>query len=54
MFEWGDGRKYEGTWVNGKQQGLGIYYISDGSKKYGEWQDGAKKRWLEPDEVEKY
>jgi hypothetical protein len=36
----------------GKQQGLGVYHISDGSMKYGEWQDGVKKRWLEQDEVD--
>jgi len=28
--------------------------MSNGEKKYGEWKDGIKKRWLEPEEVEQY
>ena len=39
--------------MNGKQQGVGIYYLSSGEEKYGEWKDGIKKRWLNPEEVEK-
>jgi hypothetical protein len=50
VFVWADGRKYEGTWVKGtnrswnvgKQQGLGVYHISDRSVKYGEWQNGVR------------
>jgi predicted secreted acid phosphatase len=53
VFEWGDGRRYEGIWVNGKQQGIGIYYLITGEKKYGEWKDGVKKRWLSGEEIEK-
>jgi len=26
--------------------------MSTGEKKYGEWKDGIKKRWLEAEEIE--
>lgn len=38
----------------GKQQGIGVYYMANGEKKYGEWKDGIKKRWLEPEEIEQF
>lgn len=28
--------------------------MANGEKKYGEWKDGIKKRWLELDEIERY
>lgn len=32
-----NGDKYEGSWVNGKKHGFGIYIYSDKSKYEGEW-----------------
>ena len=62
IFIWPDNKKYEGEWKNGKQHGFGIFY-SKGTKKFGEWVNGKKERWLQDDdenyirvtkEIEKY
>jgi hypothetical protein len=45
IFYWPDGRKYEGSWFNGKQSGYGIMIIN-GLKRYGEWKIGKKIRWI--------
>jgi hypothetical protein len=28
-FEWADGRKYKGQWINGKQEGTGVYFLQN-------------------------
>ena len=36
-----DGRKFEGQWLNGKRNGHGTLFSSDGQIIYeGEWKDG--------------
>lgn len=52
-FDWPDGRKYKGSWKNGKQDGIGIYYNPNGEKKYGNWNAGKRMEWLEEDEYKK-
>ena len=42
---------YEGEWVNGKQDGKGVYIFPNGEKKYGLWKDG-KRINLQNDESE--
>ena len=44
-----DGRRYEGSWSNGKQHGQGVYYNAQGRRKEGEWQDGKRVRWINED-----
>jgi len=39
---WPDGRKYEGDYVNGVQEGYGVYCYADDSKYEGDWKN--KKR----------
>ena len=35
FFDRPDGRKYEGQWLNGKQDGVGTYTTSSGKTKQG-------------------
>lgn len=37
-----DGRKYEGGWVKGKQDGKGYYTNTKGETLEGEWVNGKK------------
>jgi len=46
VFEWPDGRKYKGNWVNGKQHGRGIYVANNGVEREGEWIEGKRTKWL--------
>lgn len=39
QFEWPDGRKYVGNYVNGKKEGYGILYTLD-YVYMGEWKNG--------------
>ena len=41
MHYW-DGRKFEGTYENGKLNGLGIEFRPDGLKWEGIWNNGIK------------
>jgi hypothetical protein len=45
-FEWGDGRIYEGPWVDGKQHGQGKFTDREGRVRMGEWEHGKKIRWI--------
>ena len=45
-FEWPDGRKYEGNWKQGKQDGRGIYYSATGKQREGEWSKGKRIKWI--------
>lgn len=47
MFFWPDGRKYDGQWVNGKQDGIGTYTSASGKAKRGEWRDGKRINWIQ-------
>jgi hypothetical protein len=44
-----DGRKYIGSWLNGKQHGKGVYITPNGQRKEGEWRDGKRVKWLNED-----
>lgn len=46
MFLWPDGRRYEGTWLNGKQHGTGLYHTAKGEAKKGEWAEGKRLKWI--------
>jgi hypothetical protein len=52
-FIWPDCKKYEGTWFNGKQNGYGIL-TSKGEKKYGEWKNGKKVRWIDDENMSNF
>ena len=41
-MEWPDGRKYEGQWLNGRQDGLGCFIKNKDVKMYGRWKSGTK------------
>lgn len=47
MFYWPDGRKYDGEWKNGKQNGIGIYRSANNKERKGEWIDGKRSRWVD-------
>ena len=40
VYIWGDGRRYEGNYVNDLKHGYGIYFWIDGRKYEGEWANG--------------
>lgn len=47
VLTWPDGRKYEGTFKNGRMHGIGLWYELDGSIRKGEWQMGKRISWIE-------
>ena len=42
VYVWGDGRRYEGFWKEGKQHGDGIFHLDKESIK-GRWENGGFK-----------
>ena len=53
LFEWPDGKKYNGEWKNGKQHGFGEYFnVADKTWKKGIWEFGRRKKWLDESEAE--
>ena len=40
VFEWPDGRKYEGEYKDDKKEGYGTFYWPDGRKYTGAWLNG--------------
>jgi hypothetical protein len=41
-----DGRKYKGSWKNGKQHGEGEFFnVASAQWKKGIWDDGKRVRW---------
>ena len=45
---WPDGRKYRGSWKDGKQHGEGLFYsIKGNSWKKGIWENGKRIKWLD-------
>lgn len=46
-FQWADGKKYQGEWVDGKQHGVGYYTNANGVSKKGEWSKGKRLKWLD-------
>ena len=47
IYEWPDGRKYDGTWADGKQHGVGTYIKADGTNKKGNWVFGKRINWID-------
>ena len=43
VFNWKDGRKYEGDYVDGKKQGNGLFTWLDGRVYRGQWFDGKQE-----------
>ena len=41
-----DGRLFEGQFKNGRPNGKGRY-TNEGTTRFGEWDDGKHKKWLE-------
>lgn len=46
VFNWPDGKKYDGEWKNSVQHGVGIYKNSKGETRKGEWKKGKRIRWI--------
>ena len=40
IYNWPDGRKYDGQFVNDKREGFGLFTWADGRKYEGHWVDG--------------
>jgi hypothetical protein len=36
--------------MNGKQEGVGIYYNVKGEVRYGKWSQGKREKWLSEEE----
>ena len=45
MLTWKDGRKYDGAWKNGKQDGFGFYTDEKGVQR-GKWVEGKVQHWF--------
>lgn len=43
VYQWSDGRKYEGEWKNNKMEGYGSFTWPDGRKYDGEYIDDKKE-----------
>ena len=41
---------YDGYWMNGKQEGVGVYTNNQGQIKYGQWTNGKRMAWISQDE----
>jgi hypothetical protein len=41
------GQKYVGGWVNGKQEGEGVFYDENNVSKRGVWENGENVKWLD-------
>ena len=39
-FEWPDGRRYEGEYIDDKKEGKGSFFWPDGRKYEGDWLNG--------------
>lgn len=40
MYHFANGHCYEGSWHEGRRQGLGVYTFRSGDRKCGEWDSG--------------
>ena len=41
---------YDGYWIDGKQEGVGIYFNVKGEVRYGVWENGKRLRWISEEE----
>jgi hypothetical protein len=46
MYQWPDGKRYEGFWSNGQQHGQGKFTNQEGKSRIGIWKEGARIKWL--------
>ena len=46
MYNRPDKKKFEGTWVNGKRNGMGTMTYADGKKEIAEWEEDVKTKVL--------
>lgn len=42
VFEWPDGRKYDGEYFDDKKEGMGTFYWPDQRKYEGQWKNGKQ------------
>lgn len=49
-FQWPDGVKYEGEWLDNQKHGTGTIYLGN-KKRKGEWKNGQRVRWIEDEEL---
>lgn len=42
-----------GTWIAGKQHGIGIYFLANQEVKVGEWNEGTRIKWFDQQEIDK-
>ena len=40
LYQWSDGRRYQGEYKYDKKDGFGVYMWADGRAHYGMWKDG--------------
>ena len=40
LYQWSDGRRYQGEYKCDKKDGFGVYMWADGRAHYGMWKDG--------------
>jgi hypothetical protein len=36
--------------LNGKQEGVGVYYNSKNEMRYGQWKNGKRLKWISEEE----
>ena len=48
-----DNRKFEGTWINGRRNGMGTMTYADNTKEIAEWKDDIKMIVLKRDDSSK-
>jgi hypothetical protein len=46
VYSFANGHSYEGSWHEGKKQGLGTYAFRNGDERAGEWDSGVLKKSL--------
>jgi hypothetical protein len=50
IYTWHDGKRYEGSWCEGKRRGIGYFRWPDGEIYKGSWTDGKRNgigfQWL--------
>jgi len=42
-----DGRVYKGGWVDGLQDGTGVFVTNGNKERKGEWKKGSRTKWLD-------
>ena len=41
LYQWSDGRRYQGEYKLDKKDGFGVYMWADGRAHYGMWKEGT-------------